>query len=102
MTVPPEAARLIERGRQLTEEFASAARYGVPLPTSLILDGHEHGGVYFSVGDDPALFDAWVVYADAEVTEFDHDGKHYRRAAAEVNGLSVTFAMATALTAEVA
>lgn len=99
--IPSDAARLIERARVLADEMASAARYGVPIPATVCIDHYAHGDVTFSCGDDRWMFDSWVDYAEAQVEEYDYDGHHWHRAAANVNGLSLTFSMTSPATLEV-
>ncbi len=86
-----DAARLALRLRQLADEIESAHRFGVPIPTVVSVSSHMYGDVRFSA--TPEMFDAWADYCqDSVVTEYDHDGKHWWNATADVNGLPLRFA----------
>ncbi len=88
-----DAATLVARLRQLADEIESAERYGVPIPSNVSVNGYGNiAGASFSA--TPEEFDAWVEYCiEAEVEEYDHDGKHWRRAVDDVNGLTLEFAV---------
>lgn len=91
--IPTDAGRLIVRARELAEEMASAARYGIPIPAHVSLSNHQFGRTSWHCLDDRRLFDAWVEYTDATVREYDHDGKHVSTATADCNGLLIEFSM---------
>jgi hypothetical protein len=97
--IPPDTQRLADRLHHMADEIESAARYGVPIPYMVSASGHEHGFVSFSASLEE--FDAWAEYTEADVTEYDHEGGHWWRAVANVNGLPVTFAASTPVVAEV-
>lgn len=87
--IPPDAQRLAHRLRMLADEIESAARYGVPIPFMVSSNGHEYGNAAFSA--TPEEFEAWADYTEAEVTEYDRDGRHWLSAVADVNGLPLSF-----------
>jgi hypothetical protein len=87
------ATPIIERLRALADELESAERYGVPLPDVVSAVGYPFGGASFHV--DPLVFQAWADYTEATVEEYDHEGDHWRRCRADVNGLLVEFATTT-------
>ena len=71
---------LAQRLRALADELESAERYGLTLPSLVLVDSR----VLLS-GLDRAAFDAWVDYAEAtEDTRF-----HTAWAVADLNGLGV-------------
>lgn len=87
---------LARRLRMLADEIESAARYGVPIPFMVSVNGHEHGGASFHL-DRPDDFAAWVDYTfgggeKAVGHDCVHDGQNWSRATVDVNGLPVTFA----------
>ena len=84
-----DAQRLAIRLRDLADEIEAAERVGVPIPYMFSVNGHSHGGASFSATVDE--FDAWAAYTDAEVNEYDHLGRHWRTAKADINGLPVSF-----------
>lgn len=85
--IPENVQRLARRLRLAADEMESAARYGVPVPDLLFVDGWEYGqGVNFSAS--PEEFTAWRDYtADAGpvVTRTDQ----YAELSVNVNGLPV-------------
>ena len=85
-----DTTRLARRLRDLAGEVESADRYGVPIPFMFNVNGHEFGGVTFSATAEE--FDAWAEYTEATVEEYEHGGKDWRGAKADVNGLPVSFA----------
>ena len=87
--IPADAQRLADRLRFLAGEIESAARYGVPVPHMVSVSGHEFGGASFSATE--AEFSAWAEYTEAEVERYDHDGAHWSRAEADLNGLPLSF-----------
>lgn len=100
--IPPHAACLIERGKLLADEMASAARYGLPIPTTVSLNGYDNlEGAAFSF-DTIDEFDAWAEYAAANVRECDHDDRHWHHGIGDLNGLAVSFSFAAQPVAAVA
>lgn len=100
--IPPNAACLIARGKQLADEMASAARYGLPIPTTVSLNSYDNlEGAAFSF-DTIDEFDAWAEYAEAAVNEYDRDDRHWHHGIGDLNGLAVSFSFATAPIAAVA
>ena len=79
---------LADRLRALAEEMESAERYGVPLPTLVFVNRHSDIAPV-SFHTDPATFDSWVNYTEAE-PETTPDAR-YRVATADINGLRVSF-----------
>ena len=88
--IPEDAQRLADRLRMAADEIESMARYGVPIPSGVGVNGFEYGGMTMSAlhGEFPA----WAEYFEAEVEHYDHSGHHWSKAHAEVNGLRVSFA----------
>lgn len=89
--ISPDAQRLVNRLRMAADEIESAARFGVPIPFCVTVSGHEFGNASFSATEHE--FAAWVDYAEAEVEHYQHKGSQWSRAAADVNGLPVEFAV---------
>lgn len=89
--ISPDARRLIDRLRMAADEIESAARYGVPVPFCVNVDGGEYGDMSFAATE--AEFDAWVEYAEAVVTHHAHDGADWSRVETNINGLPVHFAV---------
>lgn len=89
--IPEDAQRLADRLRLAADEIESAARYGVPIPYLISIDGNQYGGATFSALDGE--FDAWVEYSEAAVTNYVHDGSDWSRAEVNVNGLPLSFAV---------
>jgi hypothetical protein len=92
--IPEDAQRLATRLRQLADELESAARYGVPLPYMVSVSGHQYGNASFSATGEE--FDAWADYTEATVEKYDHNGRHWVRATADVNGLPLEFSCVAA------
>ena len=93
--ITPEAALLIERAKHLADEMASAARWGLPIPTLVAINNYANiEGARFTVTsiDD---FDAWAEYAEANVHEYDHDDRHWHAGVGDLCGLAVSFSVAT-------
>jgi len=88
--IPEDAQRLADRLRSLADEIESAARYGVPIPFMVNVNGHTHGGASFSATEHQ--FAAWAEYAEAAVEEDDYEGCRWSRAKADLNGLPLEFA----------
>ena len=86
----PETTRLASRLRQLADEIESAARYGLPSPCYVSVSGHEFGDASFSATAEE--FDAWAEYTSPQVRDYEHSGKQWRSATADVNGLELGFA----------
>jgi hypothetical protein len=81
---------LAQRLRAFADELESAERYGVPIPSVVCATAYPNSHASFSATGEE--FDAWADYSDAVVEEYDHEGQHWRRAVADVNGLRVEFA----------
>lgn len=90
-TIPEDAQRLAYRLRMAADEIESAARYGVPIPPLVSVDGYQYGGASFSATEHE--FAAWVDYTEARVEGYEHDGAHWSSAEADVNGLPLRFAV---------
>lgn len=89
------AATLARRLRMLATEIESADRYGVPIPSTVSVNGYSNiEGASFAA--TPEEFDAWADYCvGAVVEEYDHAGKHWRAATADANGLTLRFAVSS-------
>jgi hypothetical protein len=95
-----QVATLVLRLHQLASEIESAHRYGIPIPMVVSVNAYPAPmGASFAATSEE--FEAWADYCiGAEVTEYDHDGKHWWRATADVNGLPLEFAAAEVLIVE--
>lgn len=90
--IPEDAQRLISRLRLLADELASAARYGVPVPSILsVSDTLYDYGVSWHVPNADE-FNAWVDYTEATVERREHHGAVWHSFTADVNGLSIRLA----------
>lgn len=87
---------LAQRLRALADEIESAERYGIPLPTVVSVSSYDGQDVSWHM-PDPAEFDAWADYIEADVQEYDYNGRHVRTAEADVLGLAVRISTSTAL-----
>lgn len=90
-TTPKDAQRLVDRLRLAAEEIESAARYGVPIPPYVSVTASEYGDVGIPMDADE--FDAWVDYTEAEVEDYEYEGRPWSRAHVDVNGLPLSFAV---------
>lgn len=88
--IPAEdVQRMASRLRMLADEIESAHRYGVPIPYQVTVSGHRFGRATFPATS--AEFDAWADYCEAEFEEYVHEGKNWRSATVDVNGLPLNF-----------
>lgn len=95
-TIPEDAQRLATRLRMAADEIESAARYGVPIPFSVSVSGHEYGGLSASMTDQE--FEAWVTYTEAPTEDYDYQGASWSSARVDVNGLPVSMSVKHAVT----
>lgn len=91
---PDLAALLVKQLRLAADEIDSARRYGVPIPNvvNVYAFNATTPGMSFSATEHE--FAAWADYTDADIEEYEYDGKLWSRATADVNGLRVQFAVA--------
>lgn len=87
----PDAQRLANRLRMLADEIESAARFGVPIPSMVNVEGHEYGYASFSATEEE--FAAWVEYVEANVIDYEYHGLPWSMASVDVNGLPMRFAV---------
>lgn len=96
--------RLVRRLNLAADELASAARFGLPVPTSASVNGYAGlEGLTLSL-DSVDEFDAWADYASDVIAEdYEHDGARWQRATGTLGleGLRVSFAVRLPLLAEV-
>ena len=81
--IPPEAQTLATRPRLLAPEIESAARHGVPIPESFIVDGSPFGAA--AARTDAATFAAWADYLEADTEERRHHGHIWHTAASRIS-----------------
>ena len=89
--IPEDAQRLANRLRMAADEIESAARYGVPIPSTVSASGHRFGAVGFAATEDE--FAAWATYTEAEVEHSHHHGSAWSSAEVDVNGLPLRFSV---------
>lgn len=96
---PDLAAILVKQLRLAADEIDSARRFGVPIPAIVNVYAFNVATPGMSFSATEHEFAAWVEYTEAEVEEYEHEGKHWSRARADVNGLRVQFAVAREVSA---
>lgn len=84
---------LAQRLRALADEIESAERYGLPIPTTISVHSFPNYSPHVSFAANEDEFDVWADYTQATVEDYEHAGRDWQRANADVNGLTVQFAI---------
>lgn len=89
--IPEDVQRLVARLRLAADEIESAARYGVPIPSTVSVSGHRFGGANMSATEEE--FSAWAEYAEAQVEHRHHHGADWSSFKVDINGLPLSVAV---------
>lgn len=99
--IPLNTQSLIARLRHTADELESAARYGVPIPSTVSVSEGEYGEARFATYANE--YGPWLEYSEGTEREYIRDDRRWRSVEAVIgeHDLKIAFATSEPIAAEV-